>query len=359
MMEWNATTRYIFRMGIVGALLALIANLIQLSAISWIWSAITIYMVMDFRHGMTLRAGINRLLSAMLGTVVGYFCAAIFYQQNWLMLTLGLIAIGIIGGYLSFTKPALKLICMNAAVVLIMSKFPGNILPIWKIAFERTANNALGIFLVFLVSSSVGINYSFDLAVKKLQALSRLNNQCLKNVFSQISMLSSGPTQNDDHSYFVQSHELSMQLNTILLEASYEKQDIAKENYLVFQQWLKRQDELMISLQTISFAIKNFKNHSLFILFQKELQDFLEQAQSLMNLGEALLVGKSSKAALVAANKKLANALIQFNRFADKLRKENIFSQYPREAITSFYLVQGLLELFVQSQAANDEQYLA
>src|SRR3990167_871394 len=191
--------KYPLRMGMTGALLAIIAYLLNISIFGLMCMGIAAFMVMDMRVAPSLRQGMNRILGTISGAILGVILASVFNYQSLLISMLCFSLIGVISALIYLREKSIRLMAMTAAIVyLLIIANPDHQEFAWRIGMNRAFDNTLAIItamitsiLIFPVSSAEEINQQAHQWVEALIGIckilgDRLNHQTVHDLAPMI-----------------------------------------------------------------------------------------------------------------------------------------------------------------------------
>lgn len=267
-MYHDLPVKFMIRMGLAGILVAIIVNLFQISMIGWVWMIISVFMVMDVRHGLTWPAGLSRILCALFGTMLGYILASMLPSSGFLFWFMGLFIIGYLNALCFFNNPALRMLGMQAAVVFVMAHMPSIDLPIWKIAAQRSLDTSIAIFIV-VITSLFGLgDYSISPLRRECHHLFKL----FESSAHSLRALFAGP-QFDLQSLLAISNKIKKPLQKtagLLAEAYQENEPQDLKTYTIL---LRELQETYIVLQTLMKLLKSPQGRPLFEKFSADFEN--------------------------------------------------------------------------------------
>ncbi|OGO93056.1 MAG: hypothetical protein A3F41_04160 [Coxiella sp. RIFCSPHIGHO2_12_FULL_44_14] len=342
--EQSLQRNYVLRKGLVGIVAALVANGFQISFFGWIWMAITIYMVTDFRYGMTMRACINRVLGAISGTLLGFFAAVIFNQTSVLSLCLGLFLIGAVSGFAISKNKSFQLIGMNAVVVFTMAKLPALHLSAWRLAFERSFDNILGVAIVLMVSAIVFVGYSYHTLKERIINLCQSNQHWLAEIkkYFMVEKTAIIPT------YFSDQNKSLAEIQLLLLESQYESSEIDPKKLSETQQLIETLEKSSIILYLLVDNLNQHKKSFIIDQLKAEMASVITHIESMWSYFSVNFSVSSAEYTVLIT--KTHQSLLDLTERINELRSDQVFSEQPTEDLSRFYqtyiLFEHLIALF-------------
>lgn len=336
---------YLLRMSLIGVIVAIVVNVLQISFFGWIWMAIASYMITEYRYGLTVRACINRVIAAICGTCIGMFLSGIFNLANFSSIAVCLFISAFISGFIIYRNKAFQLMTMNAAVVITMSKISSIGLPAWKIAFERSFETILAAAIVLMVSALIFVGYSFQDRLQKIAKINLFIQDWIGKLIAKL--IGNENTQLSIEGLLSEYHQQMTQINAISIEVNYEKQNIPRSQLDHASNVIEIQTRIVallyILLRNIDFSqnmkvIELFKES--FITLLKQIEDVVRALKENTDNSQKILSGTLAK---LDENLKVLTSTV------NTARKQKLFAESETNSIMQFYILYTNIEMIVEA----------
>ena len=331
-LEPKLPNKFIIRMVLTGILIAFIAGEFQLSMIGWIWMSISAFMVMDVRHGLSLRAGLARILCASVGTLIGYLLAVSLASAGVLIWAIGLVVIGYLNALCFFLNPAFRMLGVQCSVVFILSLMPGIELPIWLMAVERTLDTAIAVGVVVL-SSMFGLgDYVIDPLQEELQKLLQAYYASVVNL--QEFFVGSAAALEAMQARLPKLNKSLHKAESLLVEAYQENEIEVLSRHTCLVQQLR---ESYIILRSLTQVLQVQEAYHLLQTFNPEIQAVLTRFAAYYHDKLSVFLGQTQESFLVETLVSLAQKLGDL---------ELSFAAYRREIDLSVFSIAALMPMY-------------
>lgn len=151
--------------------------------ISGLWCTMTAIVVLQAHLGGTYKAGLNRLLGVLLGTIMGGICTSFLGSDP---VSLGIaIVFTVLGCSLLNLKDSIRIACLSTAVVMILWGMNPTISP-WTFSFYRFIDSCLGILIAVIIAHTFWPSHAtVKMRSNVIQTLSALNQLYLFSISAE------------------------------------------------------------------------------------------------------------------------------------------------------------------------------